>query len=244
MQNGRKYLAAHPISSGVSLTSMFASIKRMIAPSSSKGDEGQVLSSWAKAEGYAYKTVRDKDGGGHVVQVEDEDWRVEWGTSQRSYIHGKELRFRSETKLSPDVQILVVSRVLAHALETEVFSSFTNAMQTQVDNTLPEEMRWLPMHPRVTLSEPVVLSKRFVVLANAETVARRWLDDKLLAVLEDAATTWWTDALTMVVTVNRGRLTIRMPGQPLEEAQLHAVGRLCSQATRSLRAAALSSSAG
>jgi hypothetical protein len=221
---------------------MFASIKRLIGSSSNKGDEGQVLSTWAKAEGHAYKTVRDKEGGGHVVQVQDEDWRVEWGTSQRSYIKGKELRFRSETKLSPDVQILLISRVLAHTLETEVFSSFTNAMQTQVDNTLPDEMRWLPMHPRVPLTEPPVLSKRFVVLSNAETVARRWLDDDLLAVLEEAASSWWTDALTMVVTVNRGRLTIRMPGQPLEPAQLHAVGRLCSQATRSLRAAALSSS--
>ncbi|RZI81752.1 MAG: hypothetical protein EOP38_18250 [Rubrivivax sp.] len=221
---------------------MFENIKRLISSGSGKGDEGAVLSAWAKAEGYAYKTVRDKDGGGHVVQSLDEDWRVEWGSSQRSYIKGKELRFRSETRLSPDVQILLISRVLAHALETEVFSSFTNAMQTQVDNTLPDEMRWLPMHPRVALTEPPVLSKRFVLLSNAETVARRWLDDDLLAVLEEAATTWWTDALTLVVTVNRGRLTIRMPGQPLEAAQLTAVGRLCSQATRSLRAAALSSS--
>lgn len=221
---------------------MFESIKRLIATGPRKGDEGLVLSTWAKAEGYAYKTVRDKDGGGHVVQSPDEDWRVEWGSSQRSYIKGKELRFRSETKLSPDVQILLISRVLAHKLETEVFSSFTNAMQTQVDNTLPDEMRWLPMHPRVSLSDPPVLSKRFVVLSNAEAVARQWLDDHLLGVLEDAASTWWTDALTMVVTVNRGRLTIRMPGQPLEVAQLKAVGALCSQATRSLRAAALSSS--
>lgn len=221
---------------------MFATIKRMIAPGSGKGGEGQTLSNWAKAEGYAYKTVRDKDGGGHVVQADEEGWRVEWGSSQRSYIRGKELRFRSESKLPPDVQILVISRVLAHTLETEVFSSFTNAMQTQVDNSLPDEMRWLPMHPRVTLSEPVVLSRRFVVLSNAETVARRWLDDALLAALEEAATTWWTDALTLVITVNRGRLTIRMPGQPLEEAQLNAVGRLCAQATRSLKAAALSSS--
>ena len=218
---------------------MFESIKRLITSRSGKGDEGLVLSTWASAEGHAYKTVRDKDGGGHVVQVIDGDWRVEWGSSQRSYIPGKELRFRSESRLSPDVQILVISRVLAHALETEVFGSFTNAMQTQVDNTLPDEMRWLPMHPRVALSEPPVLSKRFVVLANAEAVARRWLEDDLLAVLEEAASSWWTDALTVVITVNRGRLTIRMPGQPLEVAQLEAVGRLCAQATRSLRAAAL-----
>ncbi|MES2091122.1 MAG: hypothetical protein V4532_14255, partial [Pseudomonadota bacterium] len=162
--------------------------------------------------------------------------------SQRSYIKGKELRFRSETKMAPDVQILLLSRVLAHALETQVFTSFTNAMQTQVDNTLPDEMRWLPMHPRVVLTDPPVLSKRFVILSNAEVVARQWLDDSLLAVLEDAASSWWTDSLQMVLTINRGRLTIRMPGQPLELAQLKAVGLVCSQATRSLRAAALSMS--
>lgn len=200
------------------------------------------MSAWAQSQGYAYKTVRDKEGGGYVVHAVDENWRVEWGASQRSYIKGKELRFRSETKMAPDVQILLLSRVLAHALETQVFTSFTNAMQTQVDNTLPDEMRWLPMHPRVVLTGPLVLSKRFVILSNAEAVARQWLDDTLLAVLEDAASSWWTDSLQMVLTINRGRLTIRMPGQPLELAQLKAVGLLCSQATRSLRAAALSMS--
>ncbi len=219
---------------------MFSSIKRLIGVGPSKPDEGAILAEWAKMEGHAYKTVRDKEGGGYVVHAVDEDWRVEWGASQRSYIPGKELRFRSETRMAPDVQILLLSRVLAHALETQVFTSFTNAMQTQVDNTMPDEMRWLPMHPRVVLSGPPVLSKRFVILSNAEAVARQWLDDSLLSVLEDAASSWWTDSLQMVLTINRGRLTIRMAGQPLELAQLKAVGRVCSQATRSLRAAALS----
>ncbi|MDE2400683.1 MAG: hypothetical protein KGL90_03360 [Burkholderiales bacterium] len=218
---------------------MFASIKRLIGPGSAKGNEGEVLAAWAKSEGYSFKTVREKVSGGYVVDAQDKGWRVEWGTSQRSYIKGKELRFRCESKLPPDVQILLLTRVLAHTLETEVFSSFTNAMQTQVDNTLPDEMRWLAMHSRVVLSEPPVLARRFVILSNADEVARKWLDDELLAVLEDAASSWWTDTLTLVLTVNRGRLTIRMPGQPLEDAQLRAIGKLFAQAASSLRATAL-----
>ena len=101
-----------------------------------------------KAEGHAFKRVKDKTGGGYVVETAD-GWRVEWGESQRPYIMGKELRFRCDTGMSPDVQMVMVSKTLAQALESDVFSRFTNAMQTQIDNTLPDEMRWLAMHQRV-----------------------------------------------------------------------------------------------
>jgi len=219
---------------------MFASLKRLIAaPSSRKGDEGLVLSNWARAHGHAFKTVKEKGGGGFVVQPASGLWRVEWGASQRSYIDGKELRFRCESTLSPDVQVLVISKVLAQALETEVYSSFTNAMQTQVDNTLPDEMRWLPMHPKVVLSTPSVLTRRFVILSNADAVTRQWLEPSLLNALEDAASTWWTDAQIMLMTLNRGRLTLRMAGQPLEEGQLNAVATLFEYAARSLRSVAI-----
>ncbi|MES2091121.1 MAG: hypothetical protein V4532_14250, partial [Pseudomonadota bacterium] len=61
---------------------MFASIKRLIGIGSSSEDEGAIMSTWAQSQGYAYKTVRDKEGGGYVVHAVDENWRVEWGASQ------------------------------------------------------------------------------------------------------------------------------------------------------------------
>lgn len=213
---------------------MFASLKRLIGSAPASRDEGAVLGAWAKSEGFAFKRVKDKTGGGYVVETK-EGWRVEWGGSQRSYIAGQELRFRCDTGLPGDVQMVMLSRVLAQLLESEVFSSFTNAMQTQIDNTLPDEMRWLAMHPKVSLSAAAVLAKRFALLANAETVAQAWLDGEMVRALEEAATTWWTDSLLLVLTVNRGMLTLRMPGQPLEPGQLHMVGQLFSVIARRMR---------
>ena len=206
---------------------MFDALKRLIgsSPGASSGDEGQVLASWAKAEGHAFKRVNAKTGSGYVVETR-EGWRVEWGGSQRSYIPGKELRFRCDTGLPSDVQMILVSKVQAQILETDVFSRFTNAMQTQIDHSLPDEMRWLAMHPRVSLSDRPALTRRFVLLSNAEAVARRWLDESVLAALEEAAGTWWTDTLMLVLTLNRGMLTLRMPGQTLEPVQLKMVGQL------------------
>ncbi|MBI2733308.1 MAG: hypothetical protein HYX44_08410 [Aquabacterium sp.] len=213
---------------------MFASIKRLIGSVPSRQDEGQTLSAWAKAQGFAFKRVKDKTGGGYVVET-DQGWRVEWGSSQRPYITGQELRFRCDTGLPGDVQMILVSKVVAQTLESDVFSRFTNAMQTQIDNTLPDEMRWLAMHPRVSLNASAMLSKRFALLCNAETVMQAWLDPATIQELESAAANWWTDALLLVMTLNRGMLTLRMPGQNVEPGQLQLVGKLFAHASARMR---------
>ena len=218
---------------------MFDALKRMIGGSTASGGEtDQVLAAWAKAEGHAFKRVKGKAGNGFVVETA-QGWRVEWGESQRSYIAGKELRFRCDTGMSPDVQMVMVSKTLAQALESDVFSRFTNAMQTQIDNTLPDEMRWLAMHPRVPLNDHAALARRLVVFSNAEAVARRWLDDSVLLPLEEAAGNWWTDALVMVLTINRGMLTLRMSGDKLQPLQLKLVGELYRVLAMRLKAVAL-----
>lgn len=218
---------------------MFDALKRLIgsASKSSSGDEGQVLGAWAKAEGHAFKRVNDKNGGGFVAESTT-GWRAEWGTSQRPYITGRELRFRCDVGVASDVQMVLVSKVLAQVLETDVFSRFTNAMQTQIDHSLPDEMRWLAMHPRVPLNESAALSRRFVMLCNAQSVAQSWLDASTIQTLEEAASHWWTDTLVMVITLNRGMLTLRMGGQPLEPAQLKLVGQLFATLAARMKAVA------
>lgn len=218
---------------------MFDSLKRMIGSAKAGGatDEGQVLANWAKAEGHAFKRVKAKTGSGFVVEAA-QGWRVEWGASQRSYIAGKELRFRCDTGLSSDVQVIMLSRALSLVLETDVFSRFTNAMQTQIDSTLPDEMRWLAMHPRVPLNDHAALARRFVLFSNAEAVAREWLNEQVMPALEEAAANWWTDTLVLVVTVNRGMLTLRMPGDGLQPMQLKLVGDLFRALAMRLKAVA------
>jgi hypothetical protein len=204
---------------------MFASIKQLFGSAPKARDDGPVLAAWAKAEGHAFKRVKGRSGGGYVAES-DKGWRVELGSSQRPYIIGPELRFRCDTGLATDVQMIMVTKALAQTLESDVFSRYTNAMQTQIDNTLPDEMRWLAMHPRVALDGLGALARRFVLVSNAGGVMQQWLDDKLVLDIELAASQWWTDGLMLVITVNRGMLTIRMPGQPLEMAQLRLVSQL------------------
>lgn len=217
---------------------MFAAIKRLLGTRGGAGADGDVLAAWAKAEGHQLKRVKDSRGAGGFVVSTQAGWRVEWGASQRPYIAGQELRFRSDTGLPHDVQMLLLSKVLTQTLETDVFSRYTNAMQTQVDHTLPEEMRWLAMHPRISMAASPVLARRFALFCNAEEVARAWLDEDMLSQLDAAATSWWTDALLLVLTLNRGILTVRMSGQNLEAAQLHLVGGLFDRAAARCRAIA------
>jgi hypothetical protein len=162
-------------------------------------------------------------------------WRLEWGASQRPYFKGHELRFRCESGLAPDVQILWLSRAFAQALESDVFQRFTDANQTRIDSSMPDEMRWLAMHPKVSLSASGALQRRFALFCNAEAVAHKWLEHELLMHLESAASQWWTDSLMLVLVLNRGMLTLRMPGVGLEPAQLRMVGEFYAQACRQMR---------
>jgi len=213
---------------------MLNAIKRLLGGSAhaGPGDQKKILSAWAKEAGHKVKHVLGPSGG--VVVSTDEGWRAEWGPSQRSYIGGNELRLRHESSLPNDVQMLFLTRSLAHVLESEVFESFTDGMQTRIDTAMPDEMRWLAMHPRMSLSDQPVLNKRFLMVTNAENVSRRWLGAAFGRALENAAIDWWVDPLLMVLTVNRGILTLRMSGDELSLPQLHAVSALFSLAAREI----------
>lgn len=212
---------------------MLDTIKRWMGRQpATEGAEQRVLATWAREGGHQIKSVAGSADG--VVVDTTAGWRVEWGASQRPYIDGPELRFRFDSGVPPDVQILCLTKALAQRLESDVFNRFTDAMQTRVDNTLPEEMRWLAMHAKVPLASHPVLAKRFLVLANVEGIARQWLHGELAAGLEAAGASWWTDNQVVVMTVNRGILTLRMPGQGLDINQLRMVGALFDLAARQL----------
>jgi hypothetical protein len=216
---------------------MFNTIKHWMRPLSTPiGDDQQVLVAWAGQAGHRVKTVVNR-GDGIVIQT---SWgsRVEWGPTQRPYFEGYELRFRCECGLEPDVQVLWVSKLLAQTLEGDVFKRFTDAMQTRIDSSLPDEMRWLATHPNVPLVNRAVLGQRFLLLSNAADKALQWLNPELLSALESAALSWWGDSIPIVMTVNRGILTLRMSGQGLQITQLERVGRLFDLAAIRLRAVA------
>lgn len=221
---------------------MFSAIKRIMGGGGKVADQGAALASWAKVQGFDLKRVTGRNSG-YVVET-GHGWRLEWGATQRPlYLTGQELRFRGDSEMPHDVQLVMLTRSLAQLLETDVFSRYTNDMQTQIDHSLPDEMRWLAMHPRVETPLSPTITKRFVILSNAVEIAQLWLDASLLEALEEAAQHWWTDSAMMILTINRGMLTLRTSGDQIDPEQLRSMGEFFELATRRLRDAALQTAA-
>jgi hypothetical protein len=132
---------------------------------------------WAASRGLAFR--RERDDRGFVVEgrAGAYRWRLEWGPPQRSYLEGRELRLRCELGLPRDLQMLLVSRELAETLEREVFNRFTEQAQTEVDLDLPEEMRWLALYRRASLSAWKGLRPSLEAVSAVPGTVEAWLDD-------------------------------------------------------------------
>lgn len=181
---------------------------------SGEGAARKAAASWAKQA--SHKCQNTSDG----VMIEPRDgpvrWRMEWGQSQRHYITGPELRVRAELP-SQDMRLMVITRPLMAQLEQALFDSSIEGNQTQIDQDLPPEMRWLVMFPKVPRSALGELKERYGCVSQPPRAAGQWLDETLTARL--AGTTAWLDDLAaMTLTVQRGRLTLRAamarPGAP------------------------------
>ena len=129
---------------------MFESLKRWLTPGAAALPWADV-DDWAQTLGMRFKRARE--GEGFVVEGASagRPWRLEWGPPQRAYIVGHELRIRIELGLPPGLQMLLMTRALLESLESEVFERSTLDVQTQVDMSIPEEMRWLSMFAKSPL---------------------------------------------------------------------------------------------
>ena len=203
---------------------MLGSIKRLFAGTPSQAG-WEACEQWALARGHVFK--RTRDSGGFVVEAQGEDgWRLEWGPSQRDYITGGELRLRAELRDGPELQLLVVSRLLMEALERQVFEEFTEGTQTRIDTATPEEMRWLVMFPKVTAAESKELREHYGAVGNLPEALPAWLNGALTDKLLEAARTWLAREDRLVVIVQRGRLTLRTAMPQPEPARIEAVAAL------------------
>lgn len=220
---------------------MLEGLKRWI---SGHPDEPQsrVLSQWARDRGHVFKTVRDERGG--VVECRNESpggvrqWRLEWGRPQRRYIQGLELRLREELGLSGDVQILLIARSLADKMEHDVFERYTEAMQTHVDTSMPEEMRWLAMFPKLTLPGHKPLRSHLQLLCPIPGAAEAWISGELGHALEAAYAIGGVlhGDPPFLMQVLRGRLYLRLSAPELTPALLDGVNSLFALAASRARA--------
>lgn len=165
---------------------------------------------WAASSGRAYRPARD--GAGFVVEgrYETRPWRLEWGPSQRDYLVGHELRLRMDVELPHQLQLLVASRELMKWLEGETFERYTDQLQTHIDSSTPEEMRWLVMFPKLSLRALPALHGRVGAVGASLPALSRWIDGTLAVRLEQAGQRLLSGDRPFVLMTSRNRIMLRV----------------------------------
>ncbi len=217
---------------------MLDGLKRLFTGDTPPADDWGGISPWAESRQYAFRGVPNE---GFVIdgRLGATPWRLEWGPSQRPYIHGQELRIRSELGLGSDLQLVVMNRVLQEQMEKDVFEQYVEGVQTRIDNQTPPEMRWLVMFPKLPGSEMPELRERYIALSSVKP----WLVQWLQGPLSQAVAALKVDAATpIVLMIGRGRLMLRTALPDADVLPLQAWLRLFEVAMREARRVANESS--
>jgi hypothetical protein len=195
---------------------MMESIKRWIAGESSS-DAAAVLVRWAREQNW--KVARMDEGATCLAEGlrDGSNVRIEWGPAQRSYLGPVELRLRSTLEAPPSLQMLVLSTRLAEQLELQAYQRLTDDARTELDVTVPEEMRWLTMLPRIPLGH-LSLGVRACItaLASHSSVGAKWLDTELASQLAAAPEIEQEGPAKLSLILHRGRLTLRLAASRLD----------------------------
>ena len=210
---------------------MLEGLKRWIAgsPSAATQADLEALKAWAEARQFLWRKPREGEGAiveGKQGQVA---WRLEWGAPQRSYVPGAELRIRAELGLPSDLQVMLLNKPLQEAMEKAVFEQYVEGVQTRMDNQTPPEMRWLVMLPRLSGSAMGRLRERWAAVTSAKPWVLAWLEGALGSALAALRT---DPATPLVLTIARGRLTLRTAMPEAEPRDIEPLLRLFETAIR------------
>ena len=174
----------------------------------SSAQSNNKVSQWASMQGLSY-TERE---GGRGYQVEGKIggklWRMEQGRPSRDFIKGHELRARAELDVR-DVAVMVMTRQLKNDLDKRAFAIYTDSLQTIVDPSLPEEMRWLAMYEEMGWeSLGAAFLNRYAVLADKQDHAMAWLTPELVGSL--MAWPHFDPTAPQILMLLRGKAYLRM----------------------------------
>lgn len=147
----------------------------------SAADKGVVtaaqLAQWAEGQGWALAFQGEPAQYQLSGSVAGQPWRMESGAPTRDYILGTELRARTDAHVAHDVAVMVISRPLKEELEGRVYGAITDTLQTAVDDSLPQEMRWLSIYEELRWPElPVSFSRLYAVVGDRADHAQRWVN--------------------------------------------------------------------
>ncbi len=199
---------------------MLKSLRRLLSRGSQAADAA-VFQAWAERHGHGFQRVRHESG--CVIQGRQgaQDWRLEWGASQRDYMGPLELRLIGELGLPKELMALVLNRSLMETMERAVYEQFVDDVQTRIDTETPAEMRWLVLYPKLTAGELGRLRERFGAVCSVKPWLQQWLDSPLNDALVAAQQGTAADS-AMALMIHRGRLTLRC-AMPVADGELLAV---------------------
>ena len=192
------------------------------------------MSEWAATQGFAFSA----DGSGHGVALEgkvaNKPWRLQLGRPTRNYIMGEEVRARAELGIQDDVAVLVMNRPLKEALEKKAYQIYTDQLQTSVDSTMPEEMRWLSMFDEVGWdSLPREFWTRYSVLTDRRQNAQAWVDSAMAQLMLDWPASATSAEVPFMVLLLRGKAYLRMEYTPADLATLQHAALIFTSACES-----------
>jgi hypothetical protein len=182
---------------------------------------------WVKQSNHKAQSTAD----GFLVEPRDNSglrWRLEWGQAQRHYITGKELRIRAELASPSDMRLMIITRDLMTTLEQALYDRSIEGNQTQIDEDLPPEMRWLVMFAKVPRSVLGELRDQFGFVASPPRAAGLWLDADVMRQLT-LVQSWLPAGTPFTLTVQRGRVTLRAGLQEPTAEQMSAALALLEQ---------------
>lgn len=218
---------------------MLEGLKRWLskgpAPAETAAEPSGDLVAWAASRRCTLRTAKDVEGFVAEGRLGTLPWRVEWGVPQRSYVPGRELRLRAELALPPDLQAAVMDRALQEQMEKDVFEQYVEGVQTHIDHDTPPEMRWLVMFPKLGVAEMGGLREHWTALGSAKPWVAAWLDGPLAGALQGVER---APTQPVVLTLTRGRLTLRTALPTPDVAAIERWSRLFEVALREAQRAA------
>lgn len=175
------------------------------------------VSAWAGACGFSHTALAEGKGFFLTGTVGNKAWRLECGPSSRDYILGDQLRARAELQLDSTASVLVMSRPLKETLEKRAYRIYTDTLQTTVDPSLTEEMRWLALYPEVGWNGlPNAFWDRYAVLADQRSHAMDWIDTALAGQLLSWPEPATETTLPFILMRLRGKAYLRMQYTPAD----------------------------
>ena len=176
------------------------------------------LEQWATTQGFTVVRKGASEEFSLSGRVAGKPFRLDRTSPSRAFIVDHEIRARAEIDVDPEVSVMVINRQLRDALEKKAYENYTDPLQTTLDTSMPEEVRWLAMYDEVGWETGAVPGfwKRYAIVADAREHAQAWIGPAMMQTLLD-----WPDVAPQpqppfILILQRGKIYLRMEFTPTD----------------------------